>query len=194
MIMFAVTFPVWEKTLAHLYSLVEKTEIMLHYKPALKKWNISSMEKCYSHKNRKKQHNNNPSLGENDRGTYHHSTSSSFHTQDLWMPSGCWRLISVLLFLFFIPTQYPVKSLSCKVAWLKGHVVCCSSPQSPEAVGPTTGGILFPLTPDPTCKRSSTASCRQVSSFLLWHGHYDALWMACQSPMVASQLVMCRGR
>lgn len=141
MIMFAVAFPVWEKSLAHSYSLVEKTERMLQTCTHI--YNISSWEKCFSNNNNNKKHNNNPVLGENDRGSYHHSTSSSFHPQDVWMPWGCWRLISVLLFLFFIPTQYRMKSLSCKVAWLKGHVVGGSSQQSPEAVGPTTGGSCF---------------------------------------------------
>lgn len=87
---------------------------------------------------KRKNHNDNPLLGENDRGSNHYSSSSTFHPEDVWIPWGFWRLISILLFLFFISLSYRMKLLSCKVAWLKNSSLA-HPPQSPEAVAPSTG-------------------------------------------------------
>lgn len=134
-------------------------------------------------------------LGENDRGSYHHSTSSSFH------PLRCLNAPRLLTIDFcFIVFIFHSNAIPNEITVLQGRVIerpcrLWLIPTEPRGCGSNNGGgILFPLTLDLTCKRSSTASCRQVSSFLSWHSHYDALWMARQSPMVASQLVMCRER
>lgn len=81
------------------------------------------------------------------------------------MPWGCWRLISVLLFLFFIPTQCWMKSSSCKVAWLKGRVVCGSSPQTPEAVAPTTGGD--PVSSDTRPHMRKVEGCEPLAGLII---------------------------
>lgn len=102
-----------------------------------------------------------------------------------------------LLYCFYFSFQRHSEWNHCPARLLdwKAPVPCRRwlIPTAPRGCGSNNGGILFPLTPDLTCKRSSAASCRQVSSFPSWHGHYGALWMACQSPMVASQLVMSWG-
>lgn len=64
-------------------------------------------------------------------------------------PEALRQLISVLLFLFFIATPFPNEILvlqGCLIEKLQFPVVSGSSPspQSPEAVGPTTGGDPVP--------------------------------------------------
>lgn len=141
------------------------------------------------------QHNNNHLLGENDGGSCYHSASSSLCPHDVWTPSGCWRLISVLLFLFFIPMPFRMKSLSCEAAWLK-----TSSPPSSVAHPHRTPRLWVQQPGDPvpsdTWPHTRKVERCSLSAGLIipsWHGHYSVLWMACQSPMVASQLVMSRG-
>lgn len=64
-------------------------------------------------------------------------------------PEAPRRLISVLLFLFFIATPFPTEIVvlqGCLIEKLQFPVVSGSSPspQGPEAVGPTTGGDPVP--------------------------------------------------
>lgn len=103
--------------------------------------------------------------------------------------SGCWRLIPVLLFLFFIPMPFPMKSLSCKAAWLKtfssSRFLFSSLWRPPRLRGPTTGR---------SCSLWHSTSCGKKGRVPLAVGrsHHSPmtrlLWcpppspMACQSP------------
>lgn len=139
--------------------------------------------------------NTTPLWGENDRGSYHHSTSSSFHPQDVLMPRGCWQLICVLLFLFFILKPYRMKSLSCKVAWLKSCGSQSSVAHPRRALRRWVRQWGDPVPSDTRPRMQKVGRCSLSAGLIIpsWHGYYGALWMACQSPMVASQLVMSRG-
>lgn len=89
------------------------------------------------------QKNNTPLWGENDRGSYHHSTSSSFHPQDVFNAP---RLLTIdLCFIVFIFHSEAIQNeitvlQGCLIEKLRLPVICGSSLPSPEAVGPTVGG------------------------------------------------------
>lgn len=105
-------------------------------------------------------------FGENDIGSNHHSPSS-FHPEDVQKPSGAddW----FLLYCFYFSFQRYSKWNHCpaRLGDWKAAVPrrLCLIPTEPRGCGSNIGEILFPLTRDLTCKRSSAASCRQVSSF-----------------------------
>ncbi|KAI3353665.1 hypothetical protein L3Q82_004910 [Scortum barcoo] len=56
--------------------------------------------------------------------------------------------------------NYPPKTKEYRATMMNGFVGA-----EPSGCGSNNREILFPLTPDLTCKRSSAGSCRQVSSF-----------------------------
>lgn len=166
-----IVFPVSKRNLSFIlssnrlilsYSLVEKIKKYLKNATNLPSKSENKYRKHVCYRN-----NNNPLWGENDRGSHHHSPSSSFHPQDVWTPEAAddWFLFYCFYFSFrrhFEWNHCPARLLDWKAPvprrlWL--------IPTEPRGCGSNNRELLFPLTPDLICKRSSAASCRQVSSF-----------------------------
>lgn len=105
---------------------------------------------------------------------------------------------SFTVFIFHsdvIPDEISVLQ-GCLIENLQLLSVSGSSPEDPRGYGPDNREILFPLTPDLSRKKGRVLlavgrSHHSLMTRLLWCPPPSL--MACQSPMVASQLVVSRG-